>query len=162
MHRTGVLIKVMLVIVSLTLCHSIASCLEVQKRQKTMHCRYFDFEKLQEVAAASTRNLNKIIDVNYYPAETARRSNMRHRPIGIGVQVRPSPSKVISGNPGDLEAHAGLVLECRDLPIPSSSWACLLTVRQQNNSTRKSLRQFTLLPLRHPALWQNWMVRIQE
>ena len=36
-----------------------------------------------------TRNLNKIIDINYYPVETARRSNMRHRPIGIGVQARP-------------------------------------------------------------------------
>ena len=34
-----------------------------------------------------TENLNKIIDINYYPAETARRSNLRHRPIGIGVQV---------------------------------------------------------------------------
>lgn len=34
-----------------------------------------------------TRNLNRIIDVNYYPVETARRSNMRHRPIGMGVQV---------------------------------------------------------------------------
>ena len=33
-----------------------------------------------------TRNLNKIIDINYYPVETARRSNMRHRPIGLGVQ----------------------------------------------------------------------------
>ena len=33
-----------------------------------------------------TANLNKIIDVNYYPVETARRSNFRHRPIGIGVQ----------------------------------------------------------------------------
>lgn len=33
-----------------------------------------------------TRNLNKIIDVNFYPVEEAKRSNMRHRPIGIGVQ----------------------------------------------------------------------------
>lgn len=33
-----------------------------------------------------TTNLNKIIDVNYYPVETAKRSNLRHRPIGIGVQ----------------------------------------------------------------------------
>lgn len=33
-----------------------------------------------------TQNLNKIIDINYYPVETARRSNLRHRPIGIGVQ----------------------------------------------------------------------------
>jgi len=48
--------------------------------------RYFDFEKLAEVTTTVARNLNKIIDVNYYPAETARNSNMRHRPIGIGVQ----------------------------------------------------------------------------
>ncbi|KAH9717901.1 Ribonucleoside-diphosphate reductase [Citrus sinensis] len=48
--------------------------------------RYFDFEKLAEVTAIVTENLNKIIDVNYYPVETARRSNLRHRPIGIGVQ----------------------------------------------------------------------------
>lgn len=48
--------------------------------------RYFDFEKLAEVTATITANLNKIIDVNYYPVETARTSNLRHRPIGIGVQ----------------------------------------------------------------------------
>ncbi|KAF3324114.1 ribonucleoside-diphosphate reductase large subunit-like protein [Carex littledalei] len=48
--------------------------------------RYFDFDKLAEVTSIITANLNKIIDVNYYPVETARRSNMRHRPIGIGVQ----------------------------------------------------------------------------
>ena len=48
--------------------------------------RYFDFEKLAKVTTVVTRNLNKIIDVNYYPVETARRSNMRHRPIGLGVQ----------------------------------------------------------------------------
>ncbi|KAK6125742.1 hypothetical protein DH2020_040516 [Rehmannia glutinosa] len=48
--------------------------------------RYFDFDKLAEVTTIVTTNLNKIIDVNYYPVETAKRSNMRHRPIGIGVQ----------------------------------------------------------------------------
>ncbi|KAL7230390.1 hypothetical protein ACSBR2_008806 [Camellia fascicularis] len=48
--------------------------------------RYFDFDKLAEVTAIVTSNLNKIIDVNYYPVETAKRSNLRHRPIGIGVQ----------------------------------------------------------------------------
>lgn len=41
---------------------------------------------LGQVSALVTYNLNKIIDVNYYPVETARRSNFRHRPIGIGVQ----------------------------------------------------------------------------
>jgi ribonucleoside-diphosphate reductase alpha chain len=46
----------------------------------------FNHEKLREVTKQITRNLNKIIDVNYYPVEEARRSNMRHRPIGIGIQ----------------------------------------------------------------------------
>lgn len=46
----------------------------------------FDHQKLYEVTKTATRNLNKIIDINYYPVEEARRSNMRHRPIGIGVQ----------------------------------------------------------------------------
>ena len=46
----------------------------------------FSHEKLYEVTKVITRNLNKIIDINYYPVVQARRSNMRHRPIGIGVQ----------------------------------------------------------------------------
>jgi ribonucleoside-diphosphate reductase alpha subunit len=46
----------------------------------------YDFEKLKEVARVITRNLNKIIDQNFYPVEQARYSNLRHRPIGIGVQ----------------------------------------------------------------------------
>ncbi|KAI6171806.1 Ribonucleoside-diphosphate reductase [Aphelenchoides besseyi] len=46
----------------------------------------FNFEKLREVTKVVTKNLNKIIDVNYYPLEEAKRSNFRHRPIGIGVQ----------------------------------------------------------------------------
>jgi ribonucleoside-diphosphate reductase alpha chain len=46
----------------------------------------FDFEKLYEVTRVITRNLNKVIDLNYYPVIEARNSNMRHRPIGIGVQ----------------------------------------------------------------------------
>lgn len=46
----------------------------------------FDHNKLFEVSYQLTMNLNKIIDENYYPVEEARNSNMRHRPIGIGVQ----------------------------------------------------------------------------
>jgi ribonucleoside-diphosphate reductase alpha subunit len=46
----------------------------------------FDFQKLYEVTRVVTRNLNKVIDINYYPIPEARNSNMRHRPIGIGVQ----------------------------------------------------------------------------
>lgn len=48
--------------------------------------RFFDHSKLFEITRKVTRNLNRIIDVNYYPVEAAKRSNMRHRPIGLGVQ----------------------------------------------------------------------------
>merc|ERR1719336_3004955 len=46
----------------------------------------FDFHRLYEVTKVATRNLNKVIERNYYPVEEARRSNMRHRPICLGVQ----------------------------------------------------------------------------
>jgi ribonucleoside-diphosphate reductase alpha subunit len=46
----------------------------------------FNFEKLYEITRVVTRNLNRVIDINYYPIPEARTSNMRHRPIGLGVQ----------------------------------------------------------------------------
>ncbi|OQS07612.1 ribonucleoside-diphosphate reductase large subunit [Thraustotheca clavata] len=46
----------------------------------------FDFTNLHKITKIVTRNLNKVIEINYYPIEEAKRSNMRHRPIGIGVQ----------------------------------------------------------------------------
>ena len=60
---------------------SIALPKYVNKETKT-----FDFEKLHEVTKTVTKNLNRVIDRNFYPVETAKRSNMRHRPIGLGVQ----------------------------------------------------------------------------
>lgn len=47
---------------------------------------FFDHNKLYEITKVATKNLNKVIDINYYPVEEARRSNFRHRPIGLGVQ----------------------------------------------------------------------------
>lgn len=46
----------------------------------------FNYKKLVDVTRVVTRNLNKVIDINFYPTEKTLRSNMRHRPIGIGVQ----------------------------------------------------------------------------
>ena len=46
----------------------------------------FDFDKLHEVVKIAAKNLNKVIDINFYPVEKARVSNLKHRPIGIGVQ----------------------------------------------------------------------------
>lgn len=51
------------------------------KRRKT-----FDFDKLHEIARIVTYNLNRVIDCSYYPTEKTRKSNLRHRPLGIGVQ----------------------------------------------------------------------------
>lgn len=48
--------------------------------------RKFNFEELIKITRVITRNLNKIIDLNYYPVEEARYSNLKNRPIGIGVQ----------------------------------------------------------------------------
>ena len=50
------------------------------------HPYLFDFDKLAHVTHVVTRNLNRVIDSTYYPTEAARKSNTRHRPIGIGVQ----------------------------------------------------------------------------
>ena len=51
-----------------------------------LETKEFDFQKLYDVTYHVTGNLNRVIDVNYYPVEEARNSNMRHRPIGLGVQ----------------------------------------------------------------------------
>jgi len=46
----------------------------------------FDFHLLRKVVGLVTHNLNRVIDINYYPTPETHRSNMRHRPIGLGVQ----------------------------------------------------------------------------
>ena len=46
----------------------------------------YDYKKLYEVAFVATRNLNQVIDINYYPTIETKRSNMKHRPIGLGIQ----------------------------------------------------------------------------
>jgi ribonucleotide reductase alpha subunit len=48
--------------------------------------KQFDYDKLHQVTKVVTNNLNKVIDINFYPTEKTRKSNFRHRPIGIGVQ----------------------------------------------------------------------------
>ncbi|MBI4944855.1 MAG: ribonucleoside-diphosphate reductase subunit alpha [Bacteroidetes bacterium] len=46
----------------------------------------FDHQKLYDVTRSATRNLNRVIDENYYPVPEAKKSNLRHRPVGLGVQ----------------------------------------------------------------------------
>lgn len=62
-------------------CNLASICLPTYVKDKK-----FDFEKLHSVVKVIAKNLNKVIDINFYPVEKARVSNLRHRPIGIGVQ----------------------------------------------------------------------------
>lgn len=59
---------------------SLPGCIEGKKNKK------FNFDKLIEVVEILTENLNKVIDIEYYPTENAKNSNIKNRPIGIGVQ----------------------------------------------------------------------------
>lgn len=52
-----------------------------------IHEGVFDFDALRKTSSEVTRNLNKVIDRNFYPVDEAKTSNMKHRPIGIGVQA---------------------------------------------------------------------------
>ena len=67
----------------------------------------FDHDKLFEVTYQATINLNRIIDNNYYPVEEARNSNMRHRPIGLGVQGL-ADAYILMRLPFDSEGARGL------------------------------------------------------
>jgi ribonucleoside-diphosphate reductase alpha chain len=64
-------------------CNLASIALPTFANQKT---RSFDFEKLRQVVKVAVRNLNRVIDINYYPTPETERSNKRHRPIGLGIQ----------------------------------------------------------------------------
>lgn len=69
----------------IAVCNLASICLPTYVRkenEKTM----FDFDKLHEVTKVVTKNLNKVIDMNFYPVDKAKKSNALHRPIGIGIQ----------------------------------------------------------------------------
>jgi hypothetical protein len=71
--------------------------------------------------AVVTRNLNKIIDVNFYPVEAAERSNLRHRPIGIGVQGL-ADTFLLLGLPFDSEVGPPLAI-CAGAPAVCAACA---------------------------------------
>jgi ribonucleotide reductase alpha subunit len=68
-------------------CNLASICLPsfIEKDQESQK-NIFNFDKLHEITMVITKNLNKVIDVNFYPVDKARKSNLRHRPIGIGIQ----------------------------------------------------------------------------
>jgi len=94
--------------------------------------RTFDYEKLHEITKIVTKNLNRVIDRNFYPVETAKVSNTRHRPIGIGVQgladvfimcrhAFDSPeAKVINARIFETMYHAALEASCELAEVEGS------------------------------------------
>ena len=64
-------------------CNLASIALPVFVDEKT---KQFNYEKLHEVTKVVTNNLNRVIDINFYPTEKTKRSNFKHRPIGIGIQ----------------------------------------------------------------------------
>lgn len=65
----------------------------------------FNFNKLMEVTKVVTNNLNKIIDINYYPVDETKISNLRHRPLGIGVQGLADVYAIFKVSFDSKEAH---------------------------------------------------------
>ncbi len=65
----------------------------------------YNYEKLHQVTKRITKNLNKVIDANYYPVPEAKTSNMRHRPIGLGVQGFADALQIMSIPFEDKRAH---------------------------------------------------------
>jgi ribonucleoside-diphosphate reductase alpha chain len=80
---------------------SIALPMFVNKAAQT-----FDFEMLQTITAELVRNLNKVIDRNYYPVQQAEYSNLRHRPIGLGIQGLADTFAMLKVNYDSEEAKA--------------------------------------------------------
>ena len=70
----------------IAVCNLASICLPSYIVENDHGIPHFDFGQLHEIAKVITKNLNKVIDRNYYPLEKARRSNLKHRPIGIGIQ----------------------------------------------------------------------------
>lgn len=67
-------------------CNLASICLASYVSKKDDGIMFFDYNKLHEVTKIITKNLNKIIDKNFYPTPKTRNSNLRHRPVGIGIQ----------------------------------------------------------------------------
>ena len=118
----------------------------------------YDYAELHRVTKIATKNLNRVIDRNFYPVETARKSNMRHRPIGLGVQgladvfcmmripFESEEAKVINTHIFETIYHAALEASCELADIhgpyktfkgsPASKGILQFDMWETNESTR--------------------------
>ena len=121
----------------------------------------FDFELLHKVTKVVTKNLNKVIDVNYYPVPEARNSNMRHRPIGLGVQgladtfmklrypFESSEAKLLNKQIFETMYHAALEASCEIASVegPYSTY--------EGSPVSQGVLQYDMWNVQPTDLW-NW------
>jgi ribonucleotide reductase alpha subunit len=105
----------------------------------------FDYDKLHEVTKVITSNLNKVIDINFYPTEKTKRSNLRHRPIGIGVQGLADTFVLM-----DIPFHSEMAKEVNKLIFETIYHAALersneIAIERKEMILEKSRNRFDLL-----------------
>jgi len=122
----------------------------------------FDYEKLHEVAKVITYNLNKIIDINFYPTKKTRISNMRHRPIGIGIQGLADVFLILG--------HAFLSVEAREINRKifetiyhgALEASCQIAVKLgaydtfQGSPASQGILQFDMWGVEHDSIRYDW------
>lgn len=135
---------------------ALPSCVQVSEDGKE---QWYSFAKLHEVSKAITRNLNKIIDRNYYPVPEAERSNMRHRPIALGVNgladtfmllrlpFESEGAKILNKQIFETIYHGALEASCELAQIsgPYSTY--------EGSPVSKGLLQFDLWEKKPSELW---------
>ena len=95
----------------------------------------FDYEKLHDITKVVTSNLNKIIDVNFYPTDKTERSNLLHRPIGIGVQGLADTFAMM-----DIAFHSDEAVEINKLIFETIYHAALERSNEISISRREGMR----------------------
>ena len=120
------------------------------------HPLLFDFDKLAHVTHVVTRNLNRVIDRNYYPTEAAKKSNMRHRPIGIGVQGLADVFQMLGlsfDSPGARELNKHIFM---NIYFAALSMSCKLAKEEgpyetfRGSPASQGLLQFDLWGIKQP------------
>ena len=113
----------------------------------------FNYEKLYQVTGVITSNLNKIIDVNFYPTEKTRLSNFLHRPIGIGVQGLADVFALM-----DIPYHSDTALEINKLIFETIYYASLERSNQiamERSKDMKKINEYYVGLDDKSALFQN-------
>ena len=101
-----------------------------QVRSQNKSKRTYNFKKLEEVAYQVAINLNKVIDINFYPTKETEKSNLRHRPVGIGVQGL-ADTFVLMGHPFDSPEARSLNKEIFAAIYHGAMWASIHLARKE-------------------------------